>query len=482
MRLPRTINIQIGRKLSGKTKDEILSEIVRVFPNGVLACQFGFDIIRVTFNNPEFFQRAKRNDGVHLFGMYCNILGGGPPATLVHLFDYPYEECENELEDVFKNYGEVKRVRHQSFSSNKDIFTGTRLISIVLRGNLPRSVTINGYICRIWYRGQPLVCNLCAVQGHRSANCPNKDKCRRCGESGHFARACQKDSRAGHQDGQDHPPEAMNVDPTAQDPSQSASTTPPADDSESARGGHAPPSDNASPPSQPNEGPPPHVGESSPPVVDPPGDSGGPAPSGSENPSVAASGSSAPSVGEEPPPVISVDPAPSEGGSPPPVDSLEENSPPNVSQKTINLSPLSEAANVSIQTDDEDTFEDASDEADHNIQAFTSTPPPSSPGIVSSSEPSQSILADVAPQPDASSVPKVNVSSIDGDPSSYLADDEAGMDTSGASRKRKTSSAVSGALPPSDTQKQPRKKKPLKGSAVHANLPSVVVDRPSWRS
>lgn len=155
-------------------------------------------------------------------------------------------------------------MRHQSFSSNKDIFTGTRLISIILSGNLPRFVTINGYTCRIWYRGQPLVCNLCAVQGHHSANCPNKDKCRRCDESGHFACTCLKAwgaCRAGHQGGQDHPPEAMNVDPTAKDPQQNAPNGPPADDSESAGGGHAPPSgDSVSPPSQPNEGPPPHVG------------------------------------------------------------------------------------------------------------------------------------------------------------------------------------------------------------------------------
>ena len=35
-----------------------------------------------------------------------------------------------------------------------------------------------------------MICNLCAVQGHKSANCPKKDKCRQCGESGHFAHAC----------------------------------------------------------------------------------------------------------------------------------------------------------------------------------------------------------------------------------------------------------------------------------------------------
>ena len=46
---------------------------------------------------------------------------------------------------------------------------------------------------RLWYSGQPLVCNLCAVQGHSSANCPNKDKCRKCGKTGQFARNCTFD-------------------------------------------------------------------------------------------------------------------------------------------------------------------------------------------------------------------------------------------------------------------------------------------------
>lgn len=112
--------------------------------------------------------------------------------TVVNVFDYPYEEDDQTVEDVMDAFGIAKRIKHQTYVSNPKIYTGTRLVFLVLRPGrtLPRFVTINGYICRIWYRGQPLICNLCAVQGHKSANCPNKDKCRRCGESGHFARAC----------------------------------------------------------------------------------------------------------------------------------------------------------------------------------------------------------------------------------------------------------------------------------------------------
>ena len=54
----------------------------------------------------------------------------------------------------------------------------------------PRLVSIDGYFCRLWVKGQPIMWNLCNVQGHKSADWPNRDKCRHCGVSGHFARSC----------------------------------------------------------------------------------------------------------------------------------------------------------------------------------------------------------------------------------------------------------------------------------------------------
>ena len=193
MGVPLTLNIQTGRKLVDKSKDEILTELGNVLgADRIRAVQVCYDTIRVTFVRSDVYLKAKENTGLYLFGLWCNILGGGPPVTVVNVFDYPYEEDDQIVEDVMDAFGIVKRIKHQTYVSNPKIYTGTRLVSLVLRPGrtLPRFVTINGYICRIWYRGQPLICNLCAVQGHKSANCPNKDKCRRCGESGHFARAC----------------------------------------------------------------------------------------------------------------------------------------------------------------------------------------------------------------------------------------------------------------------------------------------------
>ena len=67
---------------------------------------------------------------------------------------------------------------------------GTRLIDIVIERTPPRLVSINGYICKVWYEGQPIICNSCGAQGHKANECPDKDKCHRCGETGHLARHC----------------------------------------------------------------------------------------------------------------------------------------------------------------------------------------------------------------------------------------------------------------------------------------------------
>ena len=69
----------------------------------------------------------------------------------------------------------------------------------------------------------PLFANLCAVQGHRSANCANMDKCRKCGRTGHFARNCTFHGPAG--DSADFPPLASS--------SQSAEATISCDSSDS---------------------------------------------------------------------------------------------------------------------------------------------------------------------------------------------------------------------------------------------------------
>ena len=64
------------------------------------------------------------------------------------------------------------------------------LMDIVTERTIPRLISINGYICRVWYKGQQIICNSCGAQGHEANECPDKDKCHRFGETGHLVRRC----------------------------------------------------------------------------------------------------------------------------------------------------------------------------------------------------------------------------------------------------------------------------------------------------
>ena len=78
MHLPKTLNV--GGKLLDKSKQEIMMEVARVFKiYGVAAIQLLYDTIRITFKTVQSLEAAKRHDGVHLFALWCRILGGGPP-------------------------------------------------------------------------------------------------------------------------------------------------------------------------------------------------------------------------------------------------------------------------------------------------------------------------------------------------------------------------------------------------------------------
>ena len=109
----RTVNIHIGRKLFGKTRDQILEEILLCFHGlNIVAVQQFPETIRVTFVSEETALAVLKSNGVRLFDFWCRM-DFEPPSTIIHLFDFPYEEGEEEIQTLFKSYGTVKAVRFQ---------------------------------------------------------------------------------------------------------------------------------------------------------------------------------------------------------------------------------------------------------------------------------------------------------------------------------------------------------------------------------
>lgn len=147
-RLSKTLSIQTGRKIANQSREDTVKAVSSAFSSlGVVAIQIGYEVIRVSFSTEDGYEKAMERDGICLFGIYCKILGGGPPITMVHVFDYLFEETDDAIKLVFSDFGNVKAVKTQTYLFDKNIFTGTRLVSLVLRDTPPRSLSINGYTC-----------------------------------------------------------------------------------------------------------------------------------------------------------------------------------------------------------------------------------------------------------------------------------------------------------------------------------------------
>ena len=191
MHFARTLILTTNKLLHGKNRENVCAEIVAAFaPVTIQAIQIGASQVRVTFHDSETCKAIKTRAEIEIFGTKCKILGGGPPATIIHLFDLPVEADADRIETELSPFGKIRRISKQSYVSCPEILTGTRIVVMHLDTMPPRTIMVDGYPCRIWYKGQPLECNICASSGHKAANCPNEDKCRRCGAAGHFARNC----------------------------------------------------------------------------------------------------------------------------------------------------------------------------------------------------------------------------------------------------------------------------------------------------
>ena len=143
---------------------------------------------QLTFDSAEAKLAIEKNESIFINGHKCPVLGGGPRGENVLVFHFPYEENVEILKSAMKCFGTVVGVRYQSYPS-VDVHTGTRLVGMIRNGPIPRFLDVGGYLCKVWYRGQPIVCDICGG-GHVSRNCPLKGKCRTCNQEGHYARNC----------------------------------------------------------------------------------------------------------------------------------------------------------------------------------------------------------------------------------------------------------------------------------------------------
>ena len=156
-------------------------------------------IARVTF---EVGGEAVLNDFLEgetiiVRGVECEVTFPAPPVENVLVYHFPYEKDDKQVKEVLSRYGSIKNVAYQSWTNLEGVHTGTRIVKMDRTVAIPRSLMIGGYRCKIWYRGQAVVCDVCRGAGHVAAKCPVKGNCFHCRQPGHKAQECPDRSSGG---------------------------------------------------------------------------------------------------------------------------------------------------------------------------------------------------------------------------------------------------------------------------------------------
>ena len=142
----------------------------------------------------SFREQADRDhflsEGMRLDDEDIPVTRDAEKVTVLYVRDLPYEVASDDLVDFLSTFGEVLTVERSVAADTPNLCNGNRVLKMVLKDDLPHFISICGYQCRVWYRGQPIQCFVCRQLGHRAQSCPLSGRCRYCHQVGHMARNC----------------------------------------------------------------------------------------------------------------------------------------------------------------------------------------------------------------------------------------------------------------------------------------------------
>ena len=148
-------------------------------------------LVRVTYNDATTCDAAM-SGGITFRGQRLPVSPVSARSRLVYVRDLPAEVPNPFVKSALCSYGTVHEVSAMEHLGYPGLLNGTRLVKITLESDIPSSVRIRGFDCRVWYRGQPQACPICHSYRHRVKECPLNGLCRRCHQAGHVARECRE--------------------------------------------------------------------------------------------------------------------------------------------------------------------------------------------------------------------------------------------------------------------------------------------------
>ena len=189
--LKRTIVLDVSGFPDDCPINSIASKICEEFSDGdVLSVQFmPSRSVRVTFKDESIKFAVLNNECLSVDSVQCPVRGGGPRPENVLVFRYPFEAELSALKDVMSHYGVVHDIHRRSWLHLNNVADGSVVVRMTRSHPVPRTVNVNDYYCKAWYKGMPMKCDICEGS-HKAQDCPYKGLCMRCRQPGHVQRDC----------------------------------------------------------------------------------------------------------------------------------------------------------------------------------------------------------------------------------------------------------------------------------------------------
>lgn len=142
---------------------------------------------RITFATPAGKRYYDDLEIMSIGDVQCRIWRASPYSNVL-VYHYPFEGSDVKIVNFLKQYGVVESIKRQVWTGLK-VSTGTRIVRMIRQSQIPRLANIDGLKCKVWYKEQPIECDICH-DGHKAAQCPHKGKCFTCRQPGHVSRDC----------------------------------------------------------------------------------------------------------------------------------------------------------------------------------------------------------------------------------------------------------------------------------------------------
>ena len=127
--------------------------------------------MRITFANSADCEAAVSN-GITYGDTPLHVSIVQPSFRLVYLRDCPCEVPDAIVRKFFASFGEVHSITPSEHGGFPGLYDGNRVIRMSITKDIPGSVRVAGFDCRVWYRRQPAFRAICRKTRHRGKPCP----------------------------------------------------------------------------------------------------------------------------------------------------------------------------------------------------------------------------------------------------------------------------------------------------------------------